>query len=150
MCHLQKETVTKIEKLEQKTCDKHNLVIRSGIVLSVLKQYTDSCLNQNGKLESANKATTMVTRLERVHNTISRLLSPDDIEHFWKRYREIFSNDKEKLWNSLEHGLKVYLKILQKRDSLDTECEFLRKQNSELKHMLEPYRMMTQMAQTRN
>lgn len=140
--HTQEEP--KISEVREQ-CIKHNLVIDAGVVLTVLRKYTESCLN--GKMESGNIAMTMAARLQRIRNTISRLISADDITLFWKRYRQIFTSDREKLWASLEHGLKIYLKNLKKRDNLDTECEFLRKQNMELKHMLEPYTMMTKQNQ---
>lgn len=79
-------------------------------------------------------ATTMLARLSRQRYTQSRMLTTGDIVAYWNRFETIFTG--ERVWSSIEVGLKTFLKLLQRRDQLDTECQYLRKQNSDLRHML--------------
>lgn len=76
----------------------------------------------------------MLARLSRQRYTQSRMLTAGDIVDYWNRFESIFTG--ERLWSSIEVGLKTYLKVLQRRDQLDTECQYLREQNSELRHLL--------------
>lgn len=50
-----------------------------------------------------------------------------------------FPPEREKLWNVLDDGLQRYLKVLRERETLDNECDFLRKQNQELSHLLQKF-----------
>lgn len=134
-----------VVQYQTQDCVHHEFVIETGNVLAALREYTTVCLNRrlttaigsNTIIVKTTPATTMYERLSRKRRTISRLLSKDDILTYWARFREIFTGDC--LWSSLENGLKIYLKILQRRDALDTECEHLRKQNAELTRMLKPF-----------
>lgn len=74
-----------------------------------------------------------------MRSTVSRLIASHDVEQFWSRFDTVFTPDKEKVWHSLEYGLTQYLKVLKEREELDNECEFLRNQNSELKHLLQKF-----------
>lgn len=125
-------------------CQKHTFAIEPGCVLTVFREYIQACQNANariviGGIGASSDATPMDNRLACVRNTVSRLLTFEDVELFWTRYREIFTDDRRKLWGSLEKGLKEYLRVLQLRDRLDTECEYLRQQNKELQHLLKPF-----------
>lgn len=125
-------------------CLKHSFAIEPGCVLTVFREYMQACLTANartviGGIGASSDATPMASRLSCVRNTVSRLLSFEDVELFWTRYKEIFTDEQHKMWESLEKGLKEYLRVLQRRDQLDTECEYLRQQNKELQHMLQPY-----------
>lgn len=55
---------------------------------------------------------TMSERLARDRVTMSRLMSEEDVTMYWKRFREVFGPQKEKLWDSLLIGLKKYHAIL--------------------------------------
>lgn len=44
---------------------------------------------------------------------MSRLLKNNDVKLYWDRFREIFSPEKEKLWDCLMIGLPKYHSILQ-------------------------------------
>lgn len=81
----------------------------------------------------------MEDRATKVKSTVSRLLAPSDVQKFWKRFENIFTPEKEKVWQSLEYGLSQYLKVLKEREELDNECEFLRNQNAELKHLMQKF-----------
>lgn len=125
-------------------CQRHTFAIEPGCVLTVLREYVQFCLTSNarvviGGIGASSASTPMTARLTCVRNTVSRLLTNEDVDVFWGRYKEIFTEERHKLWESLEMGLKEYLRVLQRRDQLDTECEYLRQQNRELYHMLQPY-----------
>jgi len=70
-------------------------------------------------------------------DTIARLLDPKDVEKCFDSFN--FPTEREKLWTVLDDGLQRYLKVLRERDALETDCEFLRKQNMELEHMLKKF-----------
>lgn len=135
------------ECLERPTatpCERHTLVIETGCVLAVLRSYARACLNASrtkavGGIGGRTEATTMAERLACVRRTVPRLLSADDVELFWRRYREVFTAERHQLWEALENGLQVYLRVLRRREQLDGECDQLRRQNAELRHMLQPY-----------
>lgn len=125
-------------------CERHTLVIETGCVLAVFRSYARACLNANrktavGGIGGRTEATTMAARLACVRSTVPRLLSADDVELFWRRYREVFTEERRQLWESLEHGLQEYLRVLRRREQLDEECEQMRQQNAELRHLLQPY-----------
>ena len=79
----------------------------------------------------------MLSRRDSVSATRSNVKF--DVKNFWAQFLLAFPEDKQKLWKSLEHGLNHYLIILKEREQLDTQCEFLRRQNAELKHLLKRY-----------
>lgn len=120
---------------QRKPCPNHYLVMESSTLMNVLRSYTKTYLNAN----QVDHIATMVERLRRNRSTVSRLLSNSDVTKFWRRFQEIFSIENIKLWTALEKGIEVYLSVLQKRDRLDTECEYLRRQNAELKYVLKEY-----------
>lgn len=70
-------------------------------------------------------------------DTITRLIDPKDVERCFESFK--FSSEREKLWNVLDDGLQRYLKVLRERETLEGECEFLRKQNHELTHLLQKF-----------
>jgi hypothetical protein len=65
------------------------------------------------------------------------MISDKDVENCFDSFN--FPPEREKLWNVLEDGLQRYLKVLRERESLENDCEFLRKQNMELNHLLQKF-----------
>lgn len=61
----------------------------------------------------------------------------DQIELMWTNYRTMFPAEHANMWSSLEYGLADYLVHLKKREKLHTECDKLRRQNAQLKYMLQ-------------
>lgn len=59
------------------------------------------------------------------------------IELLWNNYRGMFPEEHEHMWSSLEHGLTDYLIHLKKRQQLHMDCDRLRRQNAQLKYMLQ-------------
>lgn len=70
-------------------------------------------------------------------DTITRLISSKDVDKCFDSFN--LPPEREKLWNVLDDGLQRYLKCLRERETLDNECDFLRKQNQELTHLLQKF-----------
>lgn len=70
-------------------------------------------------------------------DTVTRMITDKDVEKCFESF--IFPPEREKLWNVLDDGLQRYLKVLRERESLENDCEFLRKQNMELNHLLQKF-----------
>lgn len=70
-------------------------------------------------------------------DTVTRLMDPKDVDKCFESFN--FPTEREKLWNVLDDGLQRYLKVLRERESLEADCEFLRKQNQELNHLLQKF-----------
>lgn len=81
----------------------------------------------------------MSKRLSNRRDTISRLLSLSDIEAYWSRYLEVFSPMRLRTWNGLYFGMQKYHAILKDRQKVNEEVMSLRRQNVELKQILESY-----------
>ncbi|XP_058837079.1 dynein regulatory complex protein 1 homolog isoform X2 [Topomyia yanbarensis] len=67
---------------------------------------------------------------------LSRKLSTKDVKEYWESFKNIFSSNRVKVWDIMEDNLTHYLQVLKERKALDEECEFLKKQNMELQHLL--------------
>nr|XP_029733935.1 dynein regulatory complex protein 1 homolog [Aedes albopictus] len=68
---------------------------------------------------------------------LSRKISVKEVKDYWTNFKNLFTPDRVKVWNTMEDNLTQYLKILKERKGLDEECEFLRKQNMELQHLMQ-------------
>ncbi|KDR12480.1 dynein regulatory complex protein 1 isoform X2 [Zootermopsis nevadensis] len=88
----------------------------------------------------APKEHSLHTNLKSVkHSTVSRLLSTQDVTAFWTRFRKIFSQQREKLWDGLLIGLQMYHRILEDRHKLNVDTVQLKRQNAELRRLLHFY-----------
>ncbi|CAD7088159.1 unnamed protein product, partial [Hermetia illucens] len=123
---------------EETTCVNHYLVIEPAFVLTALREFAEKHLCQIA-LPGITKSKTSGSERSSRRRNLNRNISRTDIETFWHQFNNIFPQSKLKLWQNLEHGLNHYLKVLKDRVTLDAECEFLRKQNAELKHLLQQY-----------
>ncbi|XP_003691004.1 dynein regulatory complex protein 1 [Apis florea] len=111
------------------TCDKgHLLAIETEFVLNAVKEFVERCefVRKEISLDKDVK--------EKI--TVSRNITEKDIIDFWERYRNIFSKDREKLWDNLLVGLKQYYEVLKERHELNAEIKALRKQNTEMRRLL--------------
>lgn len=116
-------------------CDKgHVLQIHAAHVTKVMKEILT-------KFSAAEEKALLSfeERLKEKKVTISRNLSVEDIKNYWGRYREIFGPEKDKLWDAVLMGLNKYHETLKERHRLCNETESLRKQNAELRHLLESH-----------
>lgn len=55
----------------------------------------------------------LMSSLSMKHSTVSRIIPTEDVTTFWKRFREIFSPQQEKLWDGLLTGLQRYHRVLE-------------------------------------
>lgn len=79
----------------------------------------------------------IASRMSKSKDTITRLIDSKDVEKCFESFK--FPAEREKLWTVLDDGLQRYLKVLRERETLESECEFLRKQNQELNHLLQKF-----------
>ncbi|XP_043274905.1 dynein regulatory complex protein 1 [Venturia canescens] len=115
------------------TCKRgHLLEIDSVNVTKALRDFAE-------KTRRKDEERTPSLRDHRKVASVSRSLTNEDVSCFWKSYRDIFPSKKEKLWDGLLIGLHKYHDILKERHRLNNETKLLRKQNAELKRLLETY-----------
>lgn len=128
-----------VEDNEQKrllVCDKgHMLAIATEFVTNALKEFVERC--EIVKKEESTIPT--AKKVMKVKVTVSRNITEEDITEFWQRYRNIFPEQKETLWDNLLVGLKKYYEVLKERHTLNAETESLQKQNAELRRLLRSY-----------
>ena len=112
------------------TCDRgHLLTVETEIVSNALKDFVE-------RYELVKKEASPDKKIIKDKVTISRNITDNDIIDFWERYRNIFSKDKERLWDNLLVGLKKYYEVLKERHQLNAETQSLRKQNAEMRRLL--------------
>ncbi|KOX80024.1 hypothetical protein WN51_06436 [Melipona quadrifasciata] len=112
------------------TCDRgHLLTVETEIVSNALKDFVE-------RYEFVKKEASPDKKIIKEKVTISRNITDNDIIEFWERYRNIFSKDKERLWDNLLVGLKKYYEVLKERHQLNAETQSLRKQNAEMRRLL--------------
>lgn len=125
---------TDVEK-QNFTCSKgHLLEIESTNVIKALREFV-----KNHNEVNDDDSLMDLQSNKQYHNkiTLSRSISEKDMIEYWQRYRDIFSPEKEKLWDALMIGLNKYHEILKERQKLIQDSESLRQQNSELRRLLE-------------
>lgn len=116
-------------------CDKgHLLEIEAIFVTRALREFIERYHFVRSKEMSH-----LQEKLTEKKTVVSRNMTVEDITSFWKRYSEIFSAKKERLWDGLLIGLKKYYEILKERHHLNVETESLRRQNAELRRLLKTY-----------
>ncbi|XP_059609888.1 dynein regulatory complex protein 1 homolog [Phlebotomus argentipes] len=128
---------TEISTQESHECENsadsvHELVLEMPNVLSVLREFMEE--HKDDDITENDPEITSKMRL-----TLSRLLDPAEVRNFWQQFRCAFPEEKERLWQGLEYGLTEYLNVLREREKLDSECGQLRRQNEELRHLLQKY-----------
>ncbi|XP_015599307.1 dynein regulatory complex protein 1 isoform X2 [Cephus cinctus] len=118
------------------SCKKgHLLDIHPAYVMKALKEF----VAKYHVIRRGEATPSFQTRLTQEKLTVSRNLTVEDVTEFWRRYRDIFSTKKEKLWDGLLIGLHKYHEILKERHRLNLETKRLRRQNAELRRLLEIY-----------
>lgn len=94
--------------------------------------------------ERKNKAATRM-ELTNTQQTAASVRSRKQLEkrkaerEFWRRMASVVPEGHDRIWRSLEKGLEGYLAQLQQRSSLIDETDRIRKQNEELRALLNQY-----------
>ncbi|XP_004536331.1 dynein regulatory complex protein 1 homolog [Ceratitis capitata] len=114
-------------------CKNHHLVVEPVFVLMALNEFTKKQMQQQMSYKK------FLEENELLSNTIP--FDGETIKSFWGKFKDYFPEEKRKLWMTLEHGLNHYVEVLKQRTKLDKECAFLRRQNMELKHLLQKFKV---------
>lgn len=112
------------------TCPNHYLVMEPALVLHAMNLYT----NQKHRQKYGTSSDTSLDA-----NLIQ--FNDKEIESFWRQFTNIFPDSKTHLWNTLEHGMNHYVEVLKTRVEYDAEVVFLRRQNEELRHLLQKFKV---------
>ncbi|KAI4457059.1 nyd-sp28 protein [Holotrichia oblita] len=111
----------------------HPLEINPVFVIRALREFITKFYVDTSGVEC------LASRLSQKHTTVSRVMTDVDVKMFWERYRNVFSEGKQRLWDGLFFGLQKYYALLKDRRKVNDEVLCLRKQNEELKHLLGKY-----------
>ncbi|KAH8400049.1 hypothetical protein KR215_006061 [Drosophila sulfurigaster] len=112
------------------TCPNHYLVMEPALVLHAMNLYT----NQKHKQKyGSSSESSLETELIRFNDK--------EIQSFWRQFTNIFTPSKKHLWKTLEHGMNHYVEVLKMRVQYDAEVVFLRRQNEELRHLLQKFKV---------
>lgn len=112
----------------------HELEITTVDVYKALCAFTKDHATSLDKMMPKDN---IASRMSKTKDTLTRLIDTKDIEKSFNSFN--FPIEREKVWNVLDDGLQRYLKVLRERETLQSDCEFLRKQNMELNHLLQKF-----------
>lgn len=115
---------------ERNTCSNHYLVMEPALVLHAMNLYT----NEKHRQKYGTSSDTSIEA-----NLIQ--FTDKEIESFWRQFTNIFPDSKTHLWRTLEHGMNHYVEVLKTRVEYDGEVNFLRRQNKELRHLLQKFKV---------
>lgn len=111
-------------------CPNHYLVMEPALVLHAMNLYTNQKHKQKyGTSSDTSLETELIPYNEK------------EIHAFWQQFSDIFPASKTHLWKTLEHGLNHYVEVLKMRVQYDAEVVFLRRQNEELRHLLQKFKV---------
>jgi hypothetical protein len=91
-------------------------IIKKSICVSTMAEFKR--LQDKGKKYSflmcfCRPLTNLTSSFSVKHSILCRLISTQDVTTFWTKFREIFSPQREKLWDGLLIGLQRYHRILE-------------------------------------
>ncbi|KAH8305545.1 hypothetical protein KR059_000353 [Drosophila kikkawai] len=112
-----------------KKCNNHYLVMEPALCLHAMNLFTSKMHKQ--MYEHVPGATMNAVNLIEI--------TDNQIRNFWRQFAACFPPSKCKLWKTLEHGLNHYVEVLKQRVQNDKEVVFLRRQNEELRHLLQKF-----------
>ena len=109
--------------------------ISTEMVIKYLRKFVEE---QNKKALMEQNET---GRKKKVMSTVEKAKDKKRKEEreFWKRMAQTIPDSRYKVWGALERGLEKYGESLAKRETLITETELIRKQNNELRDLLNQY-----------
>lgn len=112
------------------TCTNHYLVMEPALVLHAMNLFTKQ---KHKQIYGSSSESSMEAELIR--------FTDREIQIFWRQFTNIFPDSKTHLWKTLEHGLNHYVEVLKMRVQYDAEVVFLRRQNRELRHLLQKFKV---------
>ncbi|XP_017035355.1 dynein regulatory complex protein 1 homolog [Drosophila kikkawai] len=121
------------EEDSPRDCPNHYLVMEPALCLHAMNLFTTKMHQQMHEQERSGVSSSsrhMVTPLQ---------ITDAEIRDFWRQFAACFPPAKRKLWKTLEHGLNHYVEVLKMRVQYDAEVVFLRRQNEELRHLLQKF-----------
>lgn len=146
------ERTTKETKEESpSSCGRHRFVVEEALVIPTLRSYVERFYRQHfdgddDDGEESNSGDDVRRRRPRTAVTVRRQQGANDdyndaerMAAFWRSFVEAVPAHRDRLWTALERQMGRYLQVLKRRERLDGECEFLRRQNAELEHLLGRY-----------
>lgn len=112
-----------------KRCHNHYLVMEPALCLHAMNLFTSKMHKKMYEHEPGS-----------ILNAVNLIQITDaEIRNFWRQFSACFPASKCKLWKTLEHGLNHYVEVLKMRVQYDAEVVFLRRQNEELRHLLQKF-----------
>ncbi|KAG2378091.1 hypothetical protein C9374_008713 [Naegleria lovaniensis] len=122
-----------IEEEKGSTEELHD--ISTELLIKILRKFVEE---QNKKALMEQNET---GRKKKVLSTVEKAKDRKRKEEreFWKRMAQIIPESRYNVWGALERGLEKYGELLAKREKLITETEMIRKQNNELRDLLNQY-----------
>lgn len=121
--------MTKISNFDPEN-QPHQMVVNYAHVLSALEM-TIKSMEAEKSVETEKRENTVAD----FHINLEQ--RKNQIELLWINYRSIFPEEYVHMWSSLEQGLSDYMIHLKKRQQLYMDCDKLRRQNAQLKYMLQ-------------
>lgn len=123
-------------KLMCNSSESHTFALNRNSILPILQQFIVNVNNMNSVDEAK------IYSFDAKHNNkcidhFSNLLSLSDIGDFWQTYEQFLPAQNEIIWNTISKGLNEYLIILKKRNQLRNDCLSIKRQNEELKLLLQ-------------
>ncbi|KAL9646414.1 hypothetical protein ABK040_006413 [Willaertia magna] len=112
--------------------------ISTEIVIASLRKFVEE---QNKKVLMEQNQTGGAGRKKKVLSLVEKAKDRKRKEErqFWKRMAQVIPESRFRGWTALERGLEKYDDALVKREKLITETELIRKQNNELRDLLNQY-----------
>ncbi|XP_023164258.1 dynein regulatory complex protein 1 homolog [Drosophila hydei] len=114
--------------VNKETCSNHYLVMEPALVLHAMNVFTKQ---KHKQIYGSSSESSLETELIQFNDK--------EIQAFWRQFTNIFPDSKTHLWKTLEHGLNHYVEVLKMRVQYDAEVVFLRRQNRELRHLLQKF-----------
>ncbi|EDW65695.1 dynein regulatory complex protein 1 homolog [Drosophila virilis] len=111
-------------------CPNHYLVMEPALVLHAMNLFTNQ---KHKQIYGSSSESSLEAELIQFNDK--------EIQAFWRQFTNIFPDSKTHLWKTLEHGLNHYVEVLKMRVQYDAEVVFLRRQNRELRHLLQKFKV---------
>ncbi|KAL1122141.1 hypothetical protein AAG570_003546 [Ranatra chinensis] len=124
----------------------HRPSIHPIYVLKALREFMEDFYAEKTEAEDES----LEKKMSKRRLTVSRVISDEDVEGFWAKYRSIMTEKREQVWDSLLNGLKTYFSVLKERHNLNEEVKRLKIVNNDMRLLLQNYIKQPNSAKVRN